>query len=257
MKYIINADDYGLHESCSKAIAKAFEAGLITDTTACGNGDYIEEAIRLAIEKGFVDHIGIHFNVTTGTPLTEEIRSSRTFCNKQGKFLKPSSRYFIMNKKDKKLLYNELMAQYKRLKDLGIDVNHADSHHHIHTSPAHMSTFIKVFHDCKIKKIRIIRTVGNMKPLKKAVSRFINAKRFRKHFTVTEHFGDVLGVTKYLDTSDKGIAEIMVHPDFDSKTGILIDRTGYTRGIPVGKNFEILEQFLKNNSIEFISYSYL
>ena len=32
-RVIINADDFGLNEHCSKAIAQAFEEGLITDTT--------------------------------------------------------------------------------------------------------------------------------------------------------------------------------------------------------------------------------
>lgn len=84
-KFIINADDYGLTESCSKAIAEAFEKGLISSTTACANGEYIEEAFALAKEKGFLDKIGIHINLTEGKPLTEKIVNDSFFCN-NGKF---------------------------------------------------------------------------------------------------------------------------------------------------------------------------
>ena len=53
-KLIVNADDYGLTESCSKAIAEAFEKNLISSTTACANGEYIEEAFAFSqlVEKG-------------------------------------------------------------------------------------------------------------------------------------------------------------------------------------------------------------
>ena len=44
MQYIINADDFGLHKSCSRAIAEAFSLSLITDTTMCANGDFFAHA---------------------------------------------------------------------------------------------------------------------------------------------------------------------------------------------------------------------
>ena len=44
---IINADDFGWDESCSKAILSAFECGYISTSTMCVNGAYFEEAVSL------------------------------------------------------------------------------------------------------------------------------------------------------------------------------------------------------------------
>ena len=45
---IINGDDFGMNERCSRAIAQAFALGLITDATVMANGAYVEEAAALA-----------------------------------------------------------------------------------------------------------------------------------------------------------------------------------------------------------------
>ncbi|MBQ1453116.1 MAG: ChbG/HpnK family deacetylase [Ruminococcus sp.] len=76
---IINADDYGLNERNSKAIAQAFENGLITNTTVLANGEYLDEALALAREKNFFDKLGVHLNLTEGEPLTEDIKSCPRF----------------------------------------------------------------------------------------------------------------------------------------------------------------------------------
>ena len=44
---IINADDFGLNEHCSLAIAEAFKKGLITDTTMVANGEYFDDAVAV------------------------------------------------------------------------------------------------------------------------------------------------------------------------------------------------------------------
>ena len=49
-----------------------------------------------------------------------------------------------------------------------------------------------------------------MKRLKKAVSGFINVRCFKKRYTTTDHFGDVLGITRYTNPLADGTAEIMV-----------------------------------------------
>ena len=77
---IVNADDFGLTESCTKAIAEAFRLGLISSTTACANGEAIENAYRIANENGFLDRVGIHINLTEGAPLTEGIKNDPFFC---------------------------------------------------------------------------------------------------------------------------------------------------------------------------------
>ena len=44
---IINADDFGMNESCNRAIVLAFQKGIITDTTLMANGHAYVHAIEL------------------------------------------------------------------------------------------------------------------------------------------------------------------------------------------------------------------
>jgi len=254
MRYIINADDYGLHESCSKAIAEAFSTYLITDTTACANGDYYDDAIELAKINGFADRIGIHFNITTGIPLTDKIRKVRLFCDSEGMFFRDQNRYAHLNRDEKDALYSELMAQYSRLVESGIHVTHADSHHHIHTAPAYLSIFFQVFRECKINKVRILRNIGNANPLKRCAVNLINGVCLKKEFITTDFFAEAGAYFNSPLTDKVGVAELMVHPDFDRDKGTLIDRSKYNEGKPIGKSFDSLRLFLQDKQNDLLSY---
>ena len=69
---IINADDFGQTESCTRAIYEAFQKGLITDTTMVANGEAMELAFAMAPEMR--GHIGAHLNLTEGPALTPAMR---------------------------------------------------------------------------------------------------------------------------------------------------------------------------------------
>ena len=74
MKVIVNADDFAGTVSCSDAIYYAFQCGLITDTTMMANGVAFNRAIEyITSDNDFKKRIGIHINLTSGTPLTAAI----------------------------------------------------------------------------------------------------------------------------------------------------------------------------------------
>lgn len=247
-KFIINADDYGLTESCSKAIAEAFEKGLISSTTACANGEYIEEAFALAKEKGFLDKIGIHINLTEGKPLTEKIVNDSFFCN-NGKFHGKFSRLKKPTKDQLLAVKEEVSAQIERLKQIGYEISHADSHHHVHTCVFLEDTIKDVLFAYGITKIRIHRNVGKIPFYKKIVKNWFNKKLKKQGFTLCPYFGsaeDFLNLSKL-----NGICEVMVHPDYDSG-GLLIDRVEETENDKLGKPLEKALDFA--DGIEKISY---
>lgn len=130
---IINADDFGQTESCTRAIYEAFQKGLITDTTMVANGEAMELAFAMAPEMR--GHIGAHLNLTEGPALTPAMRKNAKFVS-NGRFtdyFKTRSNYFRrLSPQDKQDIYEELTAQMERLIAGGIELTHADSHHHIH-----------------------------------------------------------------------------------------------------------------------------
>lgn len=216
----INADDFGLNESCTKAICQAFAEGLITDTTMVANGDAFAEAIVQIQRCRLHDKIGIHFNLTEGRPLTEKISALPTFAEKSC-FHGKINRYKRLNKQERAAVYGELSAQIEKLEKAGVKVNHADSHHHIHTAPFIAPIVFRVCKEHGIRKIRLHRNIGTIARYKMLMKKIYN-KKLHKQFVSTDYFGSIDDAKTELPD---GVIEIMVHPDYD-KNGNLIDRKG-------------------------------
>jgi len=218
LRVIVNADDFGLNGSCTEAIARSFREGLITDTTMVANGDAFDEAAELA-QGEFDGKVGIHFNLTEGKPLTNNIKSLSFFCH-NGIFHDKINRLKPLGRKERQAVYEELSAQCRRLKDAGIKITHADSHHHIHTGIFIAPIVLRVCKENDIRRVRLHRNIGKISPIKKAVKFLYNAM-LKRSFKTTDYMGGAEDIN--LDGDMKGIVEIMVHPDFDAH-GNIIDR---------------------------------
>ena len=230
MKQItINGDDYGLNERNTRAIAEAFEKGLITDTTMLANGEYFDEAIALAEKSRLIDNIGVHLNLTWGEPLTEDIKRCERFVT-DGRFTKQYDRTKKLTDAEKDAIYKELTAQVRKIKDAGVVINHADSHHHIHTGVFVAPIAARVCKENGIDKIRLHRNLGNISFVKRFVKKRYNNWLKKQGFITTDYFAYVMDIDGR-EIPDN--TEIMVHPDYD-KNGALIDRRGMENDYPIG-----------------------
>ena len=245
-RVIINGDDFGMNESCSRAIAQAFAKGLITDTTAVMNGEWIDEALQLARDNGFSDKIGVHLNLTEGKPLTERICEFTDFVT-DGYFNK---RAMTLNRKptdaEYEAVYAELESQILRLKNAGIIITHADSHHYIHNSGYLFPVVAKVCRKYGIGKLRLRKNLPDTDPEINAY----NASLRAQGFITTKYFGrpeEIMG------GEIPDCTELLVHPDFD-RDGKLIDRRGMSDGYPIGDRFP---EIGKASGAQLIDYSLL
>lgn len=233
-KIIINGDDFGMNPGCSTAIAKAFDMELITDTTMMANGLYFEEALLLAKRRGFEDRIGVHFNLTEGVPLTREMLSIPAFVI-DGRFHKGYvTAPRALNEEEREAVFRELCAQAERLRDAGLSITHADSHHYIHTFTHLAPVTAEVCRRFGIEKIRLNRTFDTPEHPRPTDHRVDNSFWRNNGFITTDHFG------RRADFAEAPIpdgTEIIVHPDFD-KDGNLIDRLGMRDGYPVGEDLD-------------------
>ena len=231
---IINGDDFGMNRRCSKAIAQAFAEGLITDTTMMANGDYVPMAIKLARESGFVSNIGIHFNLTEGKPLTEDICQCPKFVL-NGRFHKNYSWEQPLTAFEQQAVFLELSAQVERLLGEGVVLTHADSHHYIHTAKYLLPPVLRVCRKFGIEKIRLCRNLGDGVDEEYAAS--VNSEIRRQGFITTSYFGSFrrIGNAEIPES-----CEILVHPDYD-REGVLIDRAGMRDGHPFGKPLNALK----------------
>lgn len=218
---LINADDFGLTENCTRAIYEAFQRGLITDTTMVANGAAMEQAFSLAPE--LQGRIGVHINLTEGSPLTVEMRQNPRFvCNGYftDYFRKRSNYFRPLSAQDRQDLYLEMTAQVERLLSGGIQITHADSHHHVHWNWMLAPIFFRVCREHGIVRVRCHKNLNGMLKLWNGLYACIYRLRLKwNHFCCPDHFEAL----RLYQTCPDGISEMMVHPDYD-QTGTLIDR---------------------------------
>ena len=262
MKIIINGDDFGMTGSCSEAIAMAFDLGLITDTTMVANGGYFDEAVGLARAKGFFDKIGVHLNITEGEPLTDGIKAFPDFVT-DGRFNKSYDGSRALSDGEAEAVYTELTAQVVRVKDAGIAITHADSHHYVHNMAEIMPVVTRVCREQGIDKLRLRMDIGVPEIDRDAADKY-NKELRELGFITTDHFArlrtfdpdsvepdsdsiepdstklDSDSVEPYTAEPDT-IVELLAHPDLD-RCGVLIDRTGMTDGCPSGDDLKDLRE---------------
>ncbi len=231
MSIIINADDYGMNEHCSKAIAQAFYEGLITDTTMMATGEYFDEAVALAKEQGFFDKIGIHLNLTEGIPLTDEIKNCDAFVG-NGRFFHRGNGIRLLSQDEQNAVYREFCAQIKRLRNAGIRITHADSHHYIHTRSSVAPIAVRACREHGIDIMRIGKNFGDIPNHERAHNAVFNRWLHEQHIRTVRYFGALRDLDECSVIFDN--TEILVHPDYD-KNGVLIDRRGIEDGFPVGE----------------------
>ena len=228
MSLFINGDDFGMTESCSRAIAEALCGGMIDGATMAANGGYFEEAAALAKSLGFTDKIGVHLNLTEGRPLTDGMRSVTAFvCD--GRFHKGYlSDPRRLDEREQAAVRAELSAQIDRVRSAGISALRADSHHYIHTFEYIAPLVAEVCREKGIVRLRINRTFDTPERPRITKGRIGNDFWRLMGFETTERFGRMSDIGS---VPAEGDTEIMVHPDYD-KDGALIDRTGVSDGAP-------------------------
>lgn len=137
MQIIVNADDFGMNENVTIAIAECFRRGIVNRTTAMVNMPWFENAIEIARRDGFADRIGLHINLSEGVPLSEEIRESRFWCNTDGSFrggLWHNKLWrFWMPQEALRLAGIEIEKQMQAFIESGLPLRHFDSHQYICT----------------------------------------------------------------------------------------------------------------------------
>lgn len=133
LRLIINADDLGRSPEVNDAVAELLTRGLITSATLMANAPYVEEAVA-CIPPSFRGCLGIHLNITEFKPLTETAPWAG-WLDQEGFFSLKNFRQKPLNSQVKQAIGAEWRAQVARLRQLGLEVSHLDSHHDVHTDP--------------------------------------------------------------------------------------------------------------------------
>ncbi|MBO6133088.1 MAG: ChbG/HpnK family deacetylase [Lachnospiraceae bacterium] len=256
-KLIVNGDDFGISSEVNRAVMEGFEMGVLQRTTWMANMPFAQEAVGLSEEKGFKASIGLHLNLTSGLPLTQEIRGMRRFCDAKGFFNAAFARNlksrFFLSAAEGIAVRAEIRAQIEKYLEAGFPLKHLDSHHHIHTDFSIWKILEPLLKEYGFASVRLSRNIGAgvglIKGLYKAV---FNHHIARIHLAASDLFGsfgdfeaslkdrnmaDHLSsharnrenfpparLQSSLQAENYGIVEIMIHPMY--KEGVLLDSTG-------------------------------
>ena len=256
-KIIINADDFGINTEVTNAIEQSIENGTITSTTILANGKCLQEVKRIFDKHPEISY-GIHLCLSEFDSLTKsEVLFRYGLTDENGMFRKQALWGYKTFPEDlKKAIFKELCAQIELVQSYGIILDHADSHHLVHTTFEDLQeVFIEVLKKYKIHKIRVGETVkpiriifSNLKNKikveteenkyeddnmqddtisKNIVYRFFHLmsvwqssllinNKYKRCFKTTDYF---YSVHSYLNTNrlkDERIYELMCHPGHPS-----------------------------------------
>ena len=225
MQYIINADDFGRTATANKAIVESFADHKVTNTSIMVSAPHYEEAKKLAKENGFWDKVGLHINLTSGYPLTEDIKSCKNFTNERGRFngriFKNKRMSLFLTAKEKKAVQKEVEAQIEKYLQDGFTLMHADSHGHVHVILPVSKIIARCLKKYNFKSVRCSRNLQIKGRLLKIYKKLTFAK-YDKALYRPNYFGamdDVLKEKAWLDAQN-GVCEIMLHPNyFDGEFG--------------------------------------
>ena len=241
---IVNADDFGKSVEVNKAILECFNKGYINRTTIMVNMPYAEDAAMIAKEYGLMDKVGLHINLTEGSPLTDGIKHNSDFCDVTGKFTaafyRSKKKRLHMDAESVSDIQDEIKAQIDKYHELGFSLNHIDSHHHVHTNFPVYKALKALSEEYSFSSVRLSRNLykgGSL--LNRIYKKIYNNKIKRICDYTTDYFGSFKDVVDYFATqSDAEVVdsatakvgefcmehdlEIMVHPMY-SQDGVLVD----------------------------------
>lgn len=181
MKFIINADDFGLTKSVNKAILDLAEAGSLSSTTVMASLPDAIEAKELLKFKNV--SIGLHFNITQGIPASNpELIPSMV--DSKGEFVGKNELIHRIKSGQvtEKDIYQELNAQFENLRSIVGDnvIDHLDSHQGSNKLNVVNKALMRFGKEKKIRAIRVYNKHYIKKSNGKYVVKFPHLLAFRE-----------------------------------------------------------------------------
>ena len=157
---IVNADDYGLTEGVSAGILRAHRHGIVTSTSVLAVAPGFARTGKWLADEGDLG-VGVHLAVVGEDPPLLSASEVPTLVDRRGRFA-ISWRVFLprclAGRVDPDDVRRELSAQVDAVADLGVTVDHLDSHQHLHMWPALQPVVIELAVARGIPAIRIPRS---------------------------------------------------------------------------------------------------
>ncbi|NXW42198.1 YDJC deacetylase, partial [Nyctiprogne leucopyga] len=156
VKLIVTGDDFGYCPRRNQGIVDCFLAGAVSNVSLLVNGSTAADAAKLA--KRYNIPIGLHANLSEGSPVCEVLKTNSSLLNQHGFFhgkmgFRTALSKGLLNMSEVK---QELKAQVELFHELtGHLPPHMDGHQHIHVLPEVRHVFAEVLEEYGIKYTRV------------------------------------------------------------------------------------------------------
>ncbi|XP_017590462.1 PREDICTED: carbohydrate deacetylase isoform X4 [Corvus brachyrhynchos] len=156
VKLIVTGDDFGYCPRRNQGIVDCFLAGAISNVSLLVNGSAAADAAKLARRHNIP--IGLHANLSEGSPVCEVLKTNSSLLNQDGFFhgkmgFRTALSKGLLNMSEVK---QELKAQVELFHELtGHLPPHMDGHQHVHVLPEVRQVFAEVLEEYGIKYTRV------------------------------------------------------------------------------------------------------
>ncbi|NXJ04588.1 YDJC deacetylase, partial [Odontophorus gujanensis] len=155
-KLIVTGDDFGYCPRRNQGIVECFLARAVSNVSLLVNGSAAAEAAELA--RRYNIPIGLHANLSEGSPVCEVLKTNSSLLNEDGFFhgkmgFRTALSKGLLNMSEVK---QELKAQVDLFHELtGHLPPHMDGHQHVHVLPEVRNVFAEVLEEYGIKYTRV------------------------------------------------------------------------------------------------------
>lgn len=273
---IMNADDFGIHESVNEGIVESHVDGCVTSTTIMAGGSAFEHAVMLAKQYPKLG-VGVHLTLVGASPVARA--DVHTLLTKDGTFLfsyREFAMKYVLGLISKEHIEYELWCQMQKVAGSGISITHIDSHQHLHALPDMPRIIGRIAKEFNVTKVRIpIEPFCYFGPekidLKRLFARtvlsgcsYLAEHDYKKQgFCYPQHFFGMLAggamsqaaMRHVVENLPGGVSEIMVHPGKNTRALNQVFPWGYhwQEEMETLKSKKLLES-IRRGGIQLINY---
>jgi len=150
---IVNADGFGFTRGINRGIEEAVAHGIITSISVNANFEPIDDLPHFTRSYPHIS-VGVHLNPVVGRPLSDP-RDVPTLVDGDGNFhYQTFSRRLMQKEIDLDELAVELSKQIERVREMGVQISHLDSHQNQHLYPPYFGVFLALLNRHSIACMR-------------------------------------------------------------------------------------------------------
>lgn len=200
---IVNADDFGYCPAVNKGVIESYQQGIVTSATIMVGMPGFDQAIELAKANPGMG-LGVHLTLTCRKPIRNDVPS---LVDEHGDFHKITF-YEKDFSVDLDEVYQEWKAQINKVIASGIQPDHLDSHHHVHTIKGITQVFDQL---AKEYQLPVRGNYSKSKGIKSPAYFFTNFDSVAR----TKDIWKPYDIHNLIENTNKfGSVEIMCHPGY-------------------------------------------